>query len=156
MDFLDAAIALMEEKCEAIESLVTGEIFKIRNGRLYCNLGCNSNKTPIKQPNIRQPSIREIIGNWQLVNPKPIYEEVEVVKNLWIAHDGTEIIAESLDAMPIDSRTQVVKLTGKIKKEIKPKFKHRELIATCDEFGYISGSFTPRRANSKIWEEWEE
>jgi len=137
MKFEDAVRALNGGRCERLE--LDGLTLRFVDGE-----GINGGGYKI----VINP--RYILSEeWILVNPKPIYEEVEVEKYY---SQNEDRFYKTYEAIPPDA----VKIKFTIKKEIKPKVKRRELICTCDELGFVSSSFAPRRPNSKIWEEWDE
>ena len=67
--------------------------------------------------------------DWELVNPIKQYEEVEVRQYVWIKSNGDKQLHDfPFAAPPTDGR--LIEMTGTIKREIKPKVKHREEVGT--------------------------
>jgi hypothetical protein len=93
--------------------------------------------------------------DWELVDPKPQYEEVEEVCYCSIDRLGKHHYS-SFPFLPIEGCDQF-KLTGKHKIEIKPKVKRRMFVGESVKNGiftnYAIASVPP---GSSIFAEWEE
>ena len=108
MNFIEAVRALKEGKCKSISCwgpIVTIDLTDLRTKGL---------------------SVESILSEqWTLVNPVKQYEEVEVVRYMWKDHNGKEKISEVVPFLhPGDY--EIIALKGTMKREIKPKVKHRE------------------------------
>jgi hypothetical protein len=136
MNFLDAVRELKEGRCEGIE--LKSQYIKIRE----IEIGCISFMV--------QPETI-LAEDWELVNPKPRFEEVEIVK--YVEMNECEEGKSSKTPFTPLKNMQLVKLTGTMKREIKPKVKHRVLI---DNELFISETKLPFANNAKYFAEWEE
>ena len=132
MNFLDAVKALQEGRCEGVKRKGWGFVYDS-----YAD-GINFNHDKIAFEHF-------LAEDWQLVNEVKQYEEVEVVAY----YDPELEIFYKEDVRP--QRPCIIELKGTIKREIKPKVKHREEVH-CRH--YTSYADVPFRA--KFYAEWEE
>jgi len=95
-----------------------------------------------------QPSINAMLrDDWELVNPKPMYELVEIVKYYSPSYDAC--YSDKAIVLPNDA----IKLTGTQKVEIKPKVKIRKEIGYARHF---IGNTTGIPDDAQIFAEWAE
>jgi len=144
MNFVDAVRELKEERCEGIKRKIS--IVTLHEGVL-CQHG-----VPVF---VDGESI--IAEDWELVNPKPQFEEIEVVR--WCWNNGErEIYSEEKPCLPpLDYK--LIKLTGKRKVEVKPKVKHREELKELLQAGMYAPKLAPfvyKGRNVQLFAEWEE
>lgn len=144
MNFIEAVKELDEGRCEGIRLATSKRIvFTKQDGYIFP----------------RASLCVMLRDDWELVNPKSIYEEVEVVKYLWITHCGTEMLVNDLNAVPMDSKTKVIKLTGTIKTEIKPKVKRKLCLSEYKSYGggiSVDIPIGKIPVIAEIFAEWEE
>lgn len=105
MNFIEAVTALKEGRCEFIQRE---------------SLGIEIGTDKLDQIDTRLYLDSILAQDWKLVNPKPIYEEVEVERYLWVNGDK-EGIYKDLPFLP--PACEIIKLTGTVKREVKPKVK---------------------------------
>jgi hypothetical protein len=157
MNFLDAVQALKDGKCGRIRpatySICEYEINKDGDLVLYnsCNKGI-----------IRQAI--DFLNDWQLINPTPQTETVEVKAFGVYREDGycngkfdTMKEAESA-GNSFNYPRQIVELTGTYLRSVKPKVKRREEIQLIDGRYQLMNSREYRSVipGSKFFREWEE
>jgi hypothetical protein len=136
MNFLEAVKALKEGKCEGIT----------------CS-SSNSDKPIVRKLELNNKFIAPPIDSvglflsedWQLVNEVKQNEEVEVVGYYHVA-------SGDVSRSPWGKGEEQIKLTGTMKREIKPKVKHRVLIGCLGQ----SNSFKGAPLNADLFAEWEE
>lgn len=144
MNFTDAVRELTEGRCEGISC--SDCIYENRNGFLnYVNAFVG----------VMLDSEDILSDNWELVNPKPEYEEVEVTRYMWKHATSDGIIVEKYsEELPfLFPNVLVTKLTGMIKKEIKPKVKMRKEFNNVGDFILCKYGNAPK--NAKVILEWE-
>ena len=105
--------------------------------------GIKLNSTFFNGDEFRVDLIELFSNNWELVNEVKQYEEVEVVR--WLSYDGNLFLKQITD--------EDIKLTGKIKREIKPKIKRRKEFLNAAELKHCSWNIPE---NAIIAVEWEE
>jgi hypothetical protein len=133
MNLVDAMIEIKEGRCEGIKLLGTDLIILGKCSYL-----------PL--------SFDEIVSDqWVTINPKPQYEEVEVVKYVTFTKDGRELITNTASQTESD---QCIKLTGKRKVEIKPKVKERfEIKELYPQFQVLETPFLFRGKKVRLFAE---
>jgi hypothetical protein len=142
MNFLEAVQALANGECEGIKRVGTFFSLHLEDHLLKDNDG-----------DIFQPYLDSILpSDWELVNPKPQYEEVEVVRWLDIRTNITHTMGID-DEKNLDPQIWV-KLTGTYKREIPRNVKRREEITGVGTLHRLDGSRIPKSA--KIYAEWKE
>lgn len=138
MNFIEAVKALKEDRCKSIRR--QGCIYEIVKDKF----GILIDSRDLSEVTFN--CINILAEDWELVNPKPVYEEVEVVRYL---NTITQRVVSSVSEFLDRSNSDWVKLTGTIKREAKPKVKHREeIIKSFSEFEYPF--------NTKFFAEWED
>lgn len=143
MNLIEAVRELKEGRCTHIKHKNFGNIHGIYEGReqiFLCLIWSDGGK-PFNNATLI------LSEDWELVNPKPIYEEVEVVK--WYSQSEDKIYHEYCTVIPEDA----IKIKFPIKKEIKPKIKRRMQIGKVKHF---IGNFDTVPADAKLIAEWEE
>lgn len=127
MNFLEAVRELVEGKCKGIKR-PGGIVRRDKHFDIYAD------------------SI--LADDWQLVDPVPQEEEVEVVRwyspSLNLVFDAESIARAQGDCIP---------LTGTYRRPVKPKVKRRVSLGYVSKTGYIYEG-VPSRA--KFYAEWEE
>jgi len=138
MKFQDALQEFIEGRCEGIKMICdVNNLFVIDDLKLYAKFStCIHNI---------------LFEEWELVNPKPQYEEAEVVGYYHVA-------SGDISRNPWHEDEEQIELKGILKREIKPKVKHREEIG----FAGTSGIFTLTekvkeiKEGTKLYAEWED
>lgn len=153
MNIIEAVQALKDGLCDGIKrESWSGTILSLSSGiiRQY-----NGNDTD----NIRRAE--NLIGDdWQLVNPKPQTETVEVKR--WAKldkngnyHGGTFDKAQAERWSDSSKNSFIVELTGTYEKPVKPKVKHREQVFGFE--GHFAGGSTFKFSGKyNIFAEWTE
>lgn len=140
-NFTEACEKLFNGNCKRIKSVVSNNEYENKNCKITGTFD-------------RQPDLIEILDEWMLIEPKLVYEEVEVKQYIWIKQNGSK----ELHGYPIEpppASGDLVEMRGTIKREVKSKVKHRELIYETDDNGYPSKGACLLKPNAKIWMEWE-
>lgn len=142
MNFIEAVRELKEGRCTHIKHKRFGNIHGIYEGRetCFCLVWSDGGK-------LFNNATLMLSEDWELVNPKPQFEEVEIVK--WYCNICGKICLSD----DIHCGKPIVKLTGIFKNEIKPKVKHRIKLTHAKHFIAL-GSAVPLQAD--IFAEWEE
>ena len=94
-----------------------------------------------------------------VLNPKPKYEEIEVVGYALIDKNGVRQATSNEPFMIKESCMfdfTEVKLTGTYQKEVKPKVKRREFFGEIAEAGLIQMLALERHQGAILFAEWEE
>src|SRR5512135_2316022 len=138
MNFIEAVEALKEGRCEAIKP------FAKNFGNPY-HLKLDETGALIypHYPKGTKLHVNSICGDWELVNPKPQYEEVEIKRWEIFDKDGEHLTyshisyKDACDHIAVSNGGYVVELTGIMRREIKPKLKCRELIGETDSSGVL-------------------
>lgn len=133
LNFLEALIELKEGRCDEIQHK-SKDYFVVRSYEAF---------TIIPSLDILKST------DWELVNTKPQFKEVEVVVYI---HKTTGKLTQNLPFGEHDSfEENWIKLTGRIKSEVKPKIKHREEI---ELYGSPIPNALPK--DCKFFAEWSE
>ena len=152
MDFLSALTELKEGRCEGIKRKFATNTFYKSHESLDCIV-----------------YIEHMLSNdWQLVNPKPKYEEVEVVQYALVDENGIQQATSNESFLMRESgmfNFTEVKLTGTYQKEVKPKVVKRKQIGDENTlYTKIKESdddiynriYKSKNSGMKIIVEWEE
>ena|ERR1035437_1388748 len=125
MNFIEAVTELKEGRCRGIKL----------------------NSTFFNGDEFRVDLSERFSDDWELVNPVVQYEEVEVIR----------FLCSKCDTVYTDScgccNKPAIRLTGIIKREIKPKVKRRMLLKEAN-YPSIKTSMFP--FESEVYAEWEE
>jgi hypothetical protein len=136
MNFIDAVRELSEGRCN-----------KIKRDDTILHIGLGGMLYIRDVPYLAH--ITSYLDDWELVDPVPQFEEVEVVRYLKESIDETYTFEQL--GCPEDL-TGYIKLTGTYRRKIKPKVKRREEI-NIEPIHRIFGDI-PKYA--KLYAEWEE
>lgn len=140
MNFIEAVTALKEGRCERIKSgLMTVGLTIIENGCLA-----------FKSTDAFNCNVNLLLSDWELVNPIAQYEEVKIVR--WLVPE-TNTLFYNGEPRECD-KEKFVKLTGTIKREVKPKVKRREQIGFTGPVTFNATTKIPHDAN--FFAEWSE
>lgn len=147
MNFIEAVQILKDGGCEGI---------KTKSGLVFILLHDGFLEAVESPGTSRGPSDTEaILGDWQLVNPKPQTETVEVRALVTInTHNGLAVELSSIPREPSVDR-ETIELVGTFEREIKPKMKRRERIGAFTGYaGHAMRHDIPK--NAPLFAEWEE
>jgi hypothetical protein len=145
MNFLDAVRELEAGRCKKI---ISGCITLHEGGEGNRYLLNNADNGPLL-------FLRDYLADdWELVDPIPQTEEVEVIA--WAMLNSEGELCNLRDKEPTtDSRhDQFFKLTGTYTREVKPKVKRRELVQIKRNGEVIGDQPIPNTA--KFYAEWED
>lgn len=96
--------------------------------------------------------------DWQLIVRARRCKELEISKWAIILDATNEIILlldKEKEPWTLSTGTSCIKLTGTIKREVKPKVKHREKVGFATPTCYIVDSI-PKNINCDLFAEWED
>lgn len=134
---------------DALQKLNEGRCKEIRNGDCFYKLA-SLTKVVINSSTLTPIALSPenfLSEDWQLVNTKPQYEEVEVV--VWYDPKLNKFYDVDVTAQ----RSGLVKLTGTFKREIKPKVKQRLCVGKARHF---IGNMLNIQYDADVYAEWEE
>ena len=151
MRFEEAVRELSEGHCKGIKRSDISTLCLKDNGRLIFKDTVDNEYDSY--------SCHILADDWELVDPIPQYEEVPIVRYLWINRcTGAEGLTTKEGLMP--SQCDVVKLHGTQKVEVKPKVFHREEVNDIyQSVGSNQTLYAPFIYNGKkvqLFAEWSE
>lgn len=154
MNFLEAVTALKNGECKGIKPDYDGAATYVTRGD-YLSLGDGSGM---------RRSVEDLLGDWQLVNPKPQTETREIIGYSVVFDSGESMVFGLKSCAEIEAERyekqfghfQIIPLTGTVELPVKPKVKHREDISEVVGCGHftVNGVLIPKHA--KTFAEWED
>lgn len=140
MNFLEAVKELKDRRCEGIaRSWWVGTVIRLNEDTTLSSLDGTFISSFLAE-------------DWELINLKPQYEEVEVVR--WLHKHKVNLYSE---IEPIHNIEDWIVLKGIDRREVKPKVKRREEVTPGHNWLWKSPDMLAKRPeNSKCYFEWEE